>query len=362
MSNVSFNTFKKNYKDKIDIPDFVQNQSAYRDWFLLDKFIEIHPERIQVIPDKDGNPIHLDMTMGPGILRKKIQDRPQSEQDRLMTISSRFRSLIARKANATKKWNVSIHKGSVLDVKKTEILEMFGRLYTVDEVHKEIWERWGIRVNIATVTKFYHDNLNDIDKLRSKYESSYSDLSLTKKKSRLDRLSSIFHILWQRFREEERVQQASELRAILKDIKQEVEGELIRIDFEGKLDVDMTININQKIGEITPKIPIAAIVVALVAGKAGLDPLKMMSKLSGSYYSNLSGYGRKFDPDAQVIDVRSLVYNWDEIDTLHRTKPIDVMIEDVVELDEKTSKGIKGKKDTMLNLLSDYLKDLESDE
>lgn len=360
MRNDNFNAFKKEFNDKIDIPDFVQNQDMYREWFLLDKFIEAHPDRIQIIPDKNGDPVHLDMTMAPGVLRKKIQSRPQVEQDKLMKISSMFRSLIARKSNATRKWNISLQRGNVLDVKKTELLEMFGRLYTVDEVHKEIWERWGIKVNIATVTKFYHDNLDRIDKMRSRYEENYSDLALTKKKSRLDKLSSMFHVLWQKFRDEEKVQISTELRNILKDIKQEVEGELIRIDFNGKLDVDMTLSINQKIGDITPRISLAAIVVGLVAARAGLDPLKMMSKLSSSYYSNLSGYGKKFNPDAEPIDVRSLVYNWEDIRRLHKDKPVDVMVEDVVEMRDEDRSKVQSKKETMLNMLSEYVKKLEN--
>lgn len=360
MRNDSFNKFKKEFKDKITIPDFVQNQEMYKEWFLLDKFIETHPDRIQVIPDKNGDPVHLDMIMSPGALRKKIQSRPQTEQDKLMKISSMFRSLIARKSNATKKWNLSIQRGNVLDVKKTELLEMFGRLYTVDEVHREIFERWGIKVNISTVTKFYHDNLENIDKLRSKYESNYSDLALTKKKSRLDRLSSMFHVLWQKFREEEKVQISTELRNILKDIKQEVEGELIRIDFNGKLDVDMTLNINKKIADVTPKIPIAALVVGLVAAKAGLDPLKMMSRLSSSFYSSLSGYGSKFDPDAKPIDVRALVYNWQDIKNRHENEPVDVMVEEVVELDGETKPKVDSKRETMLNMLSEYIKKFEN--
>lgn len=360
MRNSDFNAFKKEFSDKIDVPDFIQNPDMYREWFLLDKFIETHPERIQVIPDKNGDPVHLDMTMSPGALRKKIQSRPPAEQERLMKISSMFRSLIAKKANATRKWNLTIQKGNVLDVKKTELLEMFGRLYTIDEVHKEIWERWGIKVNIATVTKFYHDNLDKIDKLRAKYEENYSDLALTKKKSRLDKLSSMFYVLWQKFKEEEKVQISTELRNILKDIKQEVEGELIRIDFNGKLDVDMTLSINQKIGDITPRISLAAIVVGLVAARAGLDPLKLMSKLSSSYYSSLSGYGKKFDPDAEVVDVRSLIYNWSDIQLLHDNKNIDVMVEDAVELADGEKSRIQNKRETMLNILSEYIKKLEN--
>jgi len=360
MRNDDFNKFKKEFKDKIEIPDFIQNPDMYREWYLLDKFIETHPERIQVIPDKNGDPIHLDMTMSPAALRRKIQSRPKSEQDRLMEISSKFRSLIARKANATRKWNLTIQKGNVLDVKKTEILEMFGRLYTIDEVHREIWERWGIKVNIATVTKFYHDNLSNIDKLRSKYEANYSDLALTKKKSRLDKLSSMFYILWQKFKEEEKVQQSVELRNILKDIKQEVEGELIRIDFNGKLDVDMTLNINQKISDIAPKIPISALVVALVAAKAGLDPLKLMSKLASSYYSNLSGFGKNYNPDENPVDIRTLIYNWDEIKHKHENMVVDVMVEEDLELDKRVKEKIVNKRDLMLNMLSEYINKLEN--
>lgn len=360
MDNESYNKFKKQFKDKIDIPDFIQNPDMYREWFLLDKYIETHPDRIQVIPDKDGNPVHIDMTMSPGAIRKKIQSRPKAEQERLMSIASEFRSIIAKKSSTTRKWNLTIQKGNILDVKKTELLEMFGRLYTVDEVHKEIWERWGIKVSKPTVSKFYHDNLGNIDKLRSKYEANYSDLALTKKKSRLDKLSSMFYTLWQKFKEEERVAQSAELRNILKDIKQEVEGELIRIDFNGKLDVDMTLNINQKIGDIVPKIPIAALVVALVAAKAGIDPVKMMSKLASSYYSNLSGYGKKYNPNAEVVDVRSLIYNWTEITNNQESGAIDVMVYDKSELDQNTKTRVENKRNVMLNMLSEYIKKLEN--
>ena len=186
---------------------------------------------------------------------------------------------------------------------------------------------WGMVINKQSILAFYHQHLAEIEKLRDHYVSDYSDVSLSKKRSRLDKLSIMFYTYFDKWQKDPRLDYSKEMRGIISDIKKEVEGEVINVNLQGQINVDMTIEANKTLYEASKRVPINNLIVAMVSAKRGLDPTKLMTQLTTSYYKSLTGFGR-YEPEVESVHPVDLTYNWNEIERLHRMKDKSIGIED----------------------------------
>jgi hypothetical protein len=124
-----------------------------------------------------------------------------------------------------------------------------------------------------------------------------------------------------------RIEYARLMLQILDQIEKEVEGENININIQGQINVDMTIEVNKSLYEAQKRVPMNNMILAMVAAKRGIDPTKLMTQLTTSYYRNITGFG-VYEPDKQLVHPVDLTYNWNEIERKHRTKDKSVVIED----------------------------------
>jgi hypothetical protein len=218
--------------------------------------------------------------------------------------------------------------GGVLAAKQDELLDLFGRLYTLDEVYRIVIEDWGYNIARETIRTFYSRNIQTIEKLRDQYQSDFSDVALTKKRSRLDKLSVMFFTYYNKWSKDNRLEYSRELRAILEHIRKEVEGDNINLNIQGQINVDMTIEANKTLYDTYKRIPVNNLILGMVAAKKGIDPTKLMAQLTSSYYSAMTGYGGKYDAETQLIHPVDLTYNWNEINMKHRGDKKNDLIEE----------------------------------
>jgi hypothetical protein len=189
-------------------------------------------------------------------------------------------------------------------------------------------KEWHLAIGIDGVRNWYSRNLKEIERLRDQYAADFSDLSLTKKRGRLDKLSVMFHTYYNKWKADERLDYSRELRALIDQIKKEVEGELININVQGQINVDLTMEVNKTLAEAYRRVPVNNIILAMVAAKRGVDPTRLMAQLTSSYYHNTTGYG-PYEPDKEMVHPVDLTYNWNDIERKHRTKDKSLlMIED----------------------------------
>jgi len=64
--------------------------------------------------------------------------------------------------------------------------------------------------------------------------------------------------------------------------------------------------------DVYKRVPVNNLILAMVAAKKGIDPTKLMTQLTNSYYKNLTGYG-KYEPEKALVHPVDLTYNWNEI-------------------------------------------------
>jgi hypothetical protein len=254
-------------------------------------------------------------------------------------ISKQFHDFTFVMSSLLTKAKTGPHKGNayrVIDSRAEELIDLFGKLHSVQEIHQIILKDWNWAVSLETVQSFYRRHLKEIDRLRDQYSLDYSDVSLSKKRARLDKRAIMFYTYYQKWQDDPRIDYAQLMLKILEQIEKEVEGEQINVNIQGQINVDLTMEVNKTLFDAYKRVPVNNLIVALVAAKKGVDPTNLMTQLTTSYYRSLTGYG-KYEPEKELIHPVDLTYNWNEIEQKHRNKDRSVVIEDA-EIVESTGK------------------------
>jgi len=317
-------------EDDFLVPTGVFDREAFYTREKYMRFINEHPHRIYHywVGDQEYT---IDCKCSQYLIRKLMGDKGASEEDMLavIDISDQFRVLYGKLTAQTKRAFLGKSQaGGVLESKSEELLDLFGRLYTIEEVHQIVIQDWGFHINKVTLSAFYNRNLKEIEALRNKYALDFSDVTLTKKRSRLDKLSVMFYTYFNKWSKDNRLEYARELRALIEQIRKEVEGEQININVQGKIDVDLTLEVNKTLNEAYQRVPVNNLILAMVAAKRGIDPTKIMAQLTSSYYKALTGYG-PYQPEVELVHPVDLTYNWNDIQRKHRMKDKSVLVEDI---------------------------------
>lgn len=317
-------------EEDFEIPSHVKNQSAFLVREKIMRYINTHPRRIYYY-SVEGVDYTIDCKMSRCWLERNMKRNNAAESDiaEASDICMQFKWFYGKISEQSKKsFGGKSQAGGVLEARSEDLLDLFGRLYSVDEVHRMIVQDWNYSINRQTLQAFYARNIKEIERLRDQYASDYSDLSLTKKRGRLDKLSVMFYTYFNKWYKSQSLEYSRELRALLDQIKKEVEGEQIIVNVQGQINVDLSIEVNKTLFEAQRRIPINNMILAMVAAKKGIDPTIIMAQLTNSYYKNLTGYG-KYEPEKELVHPVDLTYNWNEIQKKHKTKDKSLIIEDV---------------------------------
>ena len=312
------------------IPAEVLNPQAFIEREKIIRYVNQHPLRIYHYT-VDGNEYEVDCKQTSYHVRKWMTAKHADQQDidAAADISTQLRYFIGAKITWLTKqsYGGQGRSGSILESHAEDLLDLFGRLHSIDEVHKMVVQDWGLSLNRQTLVVWYSRNLKEIDRLRDQYASDFSDVALTKKRARLDKRSVMFYTYYNKWMNDPRIEYARLMLQILDQIEKEVEGENININVQGQINVDMTIEVNKSLYEAQKRVPMNNMILAMVAAKRGIDPTRLMTQLTTSYYRNITGFG-VYEPDKQLVHPVDLTYNWNEIERKHRTKDKTVVIED----------------------------------
>jgi hypothetical protein len=315
------------------LPAQVKDQTAFLNRERMQRYVDNHPERIYhyVVDSKEYT---VDCKCSRYFIERFMREKGASDSDvaAAVDIGHQLQYFFGKMMVENKRaYGTLVGKqpggGGILEHRGEELIDMFGRLMSVDEVHRIILQDWHYQISRPTIQAFYSRNLAKIEALRNAYEADYSDLALSKKRGRLDKLSKMFYTYYNKWDKDNRLEYARELRALLDQIKKEVEGEQIIVNVNGQINVDMTIEVNKTLSEAQRRVPVNNMILAMVAAKKGVDPTKLMTQLTTSYYRSVSGFG-VYEPDKQLVHPVDLTYNWNEIKRKHRLKDKSVVIED----------------------------------
>jgi hypothetical protein len=322
--------------NKIKIPEGVVDKASYLKYLKLSKHPILNEEKI--VETSDG--IEIPLGTFPHIIQKKISHLHTREQIEIMEKKELYSSI---NNNATKFKRLAFghvqgrqKKGtSILLTRREEMLEYFGRMFTVEEVLKVINEEWGIPINKEAVARFRRENAGEIEKLIDKFKASYSDIRLGVKRSRLEELVYLYGKQKQKYERSSGKEDYKLLLVTLEQIRKEAEGDRLTID--GKLDVSYEVNIQEHLrDEVFKTLNIKEIILGRVAARMGVNPIKLVYSLQNSFYNKFSNVLGNLSDDVDSSDVvypSQMNYNFEKIQKYQERR--DEEIQDAVILEEK---------------------------
>jgi len=255
----------------------------------------------------------------------KLHKIPESDYAEVKERGLKLGLLKVQKGKWNRKWNNAINKGgkhkSIFEMRKGDILEEFGKYKNIDQMHKILHE-WGFKENRNAVSKFYYANIDEIKGRRARFASTEKDFYLSTTAGRVESLSYLYYELLELFQSNKNVRYASEVRAVIEQVRKEINGDEIRLTIDGKIDITASIQANRSLQELNKKIPVNMIVVGIVAAKKGLNQADIMSQLTNSFYKNFNGFLGNTPDDSELEYPSHFIksYDWGHIENLHKDK------------------------------------------
>lgn len=364
-------------KQVIELPYELQQapseiQESYVEWAKIDEFITYHPDRYFTFKSLKNNEVEsIDLRGLPGKMQNIAKEKGISKEDLkiLETQIVIFQEYKNRKQRLNLKWKNWLRKqgGGVFDWKKAELIEMFGRYMTNEEVRERLLED-GYEVTNLELVKFVTVNKPAINKKKLEFVNSAKDHFLATDAGRMESLAMLHGKFLKLFNDlynqpvkstslrAELKALSTELRAIIEQARRELKGEEVKLTIDGRIDVTASLQANRAIHELSRKIPLHLLPIYLVAAKTNTDPNFILSSLVNSFYKNFNGFG-KIDPNNKPPVTIDLIrnYDWVAIENYQKRKEqMPQSVETVSEWEEipyVEQVKVLDKREILLNLI-----------
>ena len=319
---------RPNKKQKFsgDIPEGVVDIESYTKWLEMINCYELNEGRNIIASDETK----VDLLTGIFFLKKKIAHLPDEEQAQIWAESQQIRKIhsatnvLKRKAFGVKTGPKSAEKRfyNILFPREAEIIELFGRFHSIQEVHKVILEDMGIDVSAAAVRVFRERHADKIKERQDEYQKSYSNVRLGQKRARLDELTFLYNDRKAIYLEKKSREDQKLLQSLIEQIRKEAEGDKLII--EGNLDVNIqqTIDIHIQT-QILKQLNITDVIIGRIAAKRNVDPKWIIAKIHSSFYAKFSSLLQQVDYSQEVLYPSDQIYDFDKIRQVHESRSIE---------------------------------------
>lgn len=245
-------------------------------------------------------------------VRKKIFNRIHGQRNSCYTRA--YGTHVSHDGIQKKKGNIT----SPLLQRKEEIIELFGRMFTVQEVHRVCLEDWDLKVTTGTLNTFREVNKHIILQKIEEYKKTYDNVRLGHKRPRLEELSWLYMKRKANYNASGKVEDHRLLLQTLEQIRKEVEGDSLRIDGNMNINLELTIK-NQIESDLMKHILVKEIIISRVAAKMGIDPAKMMTAIKSSYYKKRLEMVEDI-PHEEVVYPSSATYDFAKIEAINKQR------------------------------------------
>jgi hypothetical protein len=359
----------------IILPDYMEGSDdhikhVWKRWYLLGKKIDNHPDRfVDIMNPKTGALKTIDCKTSVGLAVKHARSFGASEVDieDLRQKAVNLQKIKLEKAALNREWSKAVFgrkKGdrTVLDLRFNEIIDLYSKFYSTEEITRYITDKWGLAVKFETVRKFFLDNKEKIEKKRAEYILSGKEIRLATDVGRLELLSKMAWELECKFDKTKSLEVAKEIRGIVEQIRKEVKGDELKLTIDGKIDINATIQANLTLQEALKLMPINSLVIGLTAAKQGINPAHMIGSLSNSYYSKVNGFNKLGDKNEVELPGKYIKsYNWEDLkrkneQVIEDVQPIETYENNISENDRVVAKT---QKQQLLEILNTYKKQIK---
>lgn len=185
---------------------------------------------------------------------------------------------------------------NALDLKREEIIELFGRMYSIKEVHEICLTKLKTKCSVEQLKSFRTKYQTEIASKTEHFKRNYTDMRLSIKRGRLEELVDLYNQRKRIYQISKKADDHRLLMATLEQIRKEAEGDSIRL--EGQINIDVNQIINHQIqSENLGIYNIAEIVLARIAAKSNVPVSMFLAKVNTSWYSS-----RLFNKNIEDVD------------------------------------------------------------
>lgn len=328
MENIEFNVEQEFEKisEESKYPKGVINNQDYDNYLIFSDKWKNHIQRYFISKDKK---VKLDLAQSPEKIEELIKGfkLQKGEIDNIRKINTEIYFLVQKsvlfKKRAFGNFNVILdeEKGFIADELSgctPLIIELAGRFYKAEEIHKTLCEDMEVTsISLYQVKNVVKENIERIKELQDKYQKDYSDVRLGYKKSRLEELSELYNQRKSIYNKNNHNRDdEKQLINLLGEIKKEVQGDLV---INGSLNLSIEEKANEYLqNEMLKKLNISMFVIARLAGKMNINPLLILSRLANSKYAQFTGFSTKgLSPTAisdEISYTSALTYDWGKIE------------------------------------------------
>lgn len=217
----------------------------------------------------------------------QIEGLPKKEKKKLWVYYKAYQKKFIRSQNFARDEN-GVRMADKFKLRRVEVLELMGRYYSNDQIQQILKDEYGIVIGRPTLTKFRNDEHNAaiIGERQKIHRTEHSAIRLSYKKSRLEEYSWIFESEKDEYKLRPSTQRARNMSAILKDIRDEVEGHKLELNIKGEHDLQKVVK-EQMAKEVFRSFNLKAVVIGRVAARYNINPEVINYALANSYYKDL---------------------------------------------------------------------------
>lgn len=238
-----------------------------------------------------------------------------------------------------------------------QIMEMFGKFYTVTDVATVMKKEYRIKVPEDELRKFYVEHRDLITKRRAEYVLYNKDFRVATETGRLEVLNQMLTEVEIKNRAAggSNVDYCNLILRIIEQARKEVKGNELKMTIDGKIDINASLQANENVFATMRQLSINALVIGLTAAKAGLNPSVLISQLANSWYAKFNGFNNNVLENAEIALPSALIrsYDWEGLEIkskkfIDEFTPITEIIDEPSEEQAVSDENLK--KDFMLKI------------
>ena len=289
-------TYKKGFRfDTENIPQDVKDKEAYLAAAKLAQDPILAPEN--TILETSDPELIINLSSSKYVLLQRIGYLPEKERNNLINQAQKRRSVFGKLIQLRNK-AFGINERPDIDsnppdtlysVYRAEIIDLFGRFFTIGEVQDILYKKHGLTISPNTLNGFKLKCSPAINEKQEAFKRDYSDVRLGYKRSRLDELTYLYNHRKNIYQSSQAREDYRLLLQTINQIRQEVEGDILNINGNIIHDIELTIN-HQLREDMLKESLLLEIVVARLATKNNINPLYYITKLRNSLYAKLNGF------------------------------------------------------------------------
>lgn len=362
-------------EELLDAPDNVKQ--SYINWKKKEEESKNHEFRYYEFTNTLTQEIeHVDCRGIKGNLiiqakKKNIDPSKIKELEQYIAACSLMKGEVSVAGVAWRKWLRPKIGKNVFEYRKSEILEMFGRYASNEDVKAKI-ESWGYEANMSYIHQFRLNNRDLIDKKRLSFLSTSRDYYVATEVGRIETLAMLHSKLLEQFttlsqkietpalREEMR-SLSKAIQVILEQVRKETKGDEVKLTIDGKIDLNAATQAVNTIMEVCKKMPIHIIPVYMTAAKIGINPHNILTSLTNSFYKDFNGFSA-LNNEGKPPKTSDLIksYDWgtitkENIELENNPLKVDSILE-YNEINTIETEKVLSTRDILKNILNDKIK------